>query len=85
MERQYHADSLDTPGLCQGNDPGGCREEQSERRTGASTVATQAPGPDAGPRERHSSPASPPYIPHASSSHENDTIKTSRTMKAAGH
>ena len=42
-------------------------KEQSERRTGASAVATEVPGPDAGPRERRSSSASPPYIPHASS------------------
>jgi hypothetical protein len=37
-------------------------KEQSEYRTSASAVVTEAPGPDAGPRERRSPSASPPYI-----------------------
>ena len=37
-------------------------KEQSECRTSASAVVTEAPGPDAGHRERRSPSASPPYI-----------------------
>jgi len=65
MERQYYDDFFFwmAPDFVKRTILGIAWKEQSERRTSASAVVTEAPGPDAGPRERRS-PSASPHIYH---------------------